>query len=90
MFAIVRMGCRQIVVSCTRKFWVSNVTLFKDRHVYSTPVHVVLRDSVQEARKRVSGSQLADSMQYLGYELLRIRLLETVWKVGWKGVNESR
>ena len=55
MFAIVRAGCRQIVVSCISKSWASKETLFIDRQVYSTPVHVVLEGSVQEARERMSG-----------------------------------
>src|SRR5215216_5567999 len=29
-------------------------------------------------------------MQDRGYELPRILILETVWKVGWRGVNEAR
>ena len=53
MFAIVRAGCRQIVVSCISKYWASEETLFMDRQVYSTPVHVVLEGSVQEARQRM-------------------------------------
>src|SRR5829696_8110897 len=54
MFAIVRAGCRQIVVSCVSKFWASEETLFLDRQVYSTHVHVVLEGSVQEARQKMS------------------------------------
>jgi hypothetical protein len=63
MFAIVRAGCRQIVVSCISKYWASEETLFIVRQVYSTPVHVVLEDSVQEARERMSGRQQTGAMQ---------------------------
>src|SRR5688572_29230640 len=63
MFATVRAGCRQIVVSCICKYWASKETLFIDRQVYSTPVHVVLEDSVQAARERMSGRQQTGSMQ---------------------------
>jgi hypothetical protein len=43
----------------------------KDPQVYPIYVHAVLGASVREAWKRVSGRQQADSMQYLGFELLR-------------------
>jgi hypothetical protein len=71
MSAIVPAGCRQIVVSCIREHCASEEALYKDPQVYPISVHVVLGASVREARKRVSGRQQADSMQYLGFELLR-------------------
>ena len=88
MFAIVRAGCRQIVVSCIGKYWASKETLFKDRQVYSTPVHVVLEGSVQEARERMSGRQQTGSMQDPASELLRIPLPETVRKDDMKRPRE--
>jgi hypothetical protein len=75
MFAIVRAGCRQIVVSCISKYWASKETLFIDRQVYSRPVHVVLEASVQEARERMSGRQQTGSMQDPANGLPRIPLL---------------
>src|SRR5919112_60150 len=77
MFAIVRAGCRQIVVSCISKSWASEETLFIDRQVYSTPVHVVLEGSVQAARERMACRQQTGSMQDPASELLRIPLLGT-------------
>jgi hypothetical protein len=74
MFAIVRAGCRQIVVSCISKYWAPEETLFIDRQDYSTPVHVVLEGSVQEARERVSGRQQTGSMQDPANGLRRIPL----------------
>jgi hypothetical protein len=74
MFAIVRAGCRQIVVSCKSKYWASKETLFIDRQVYSTPVHVVLEGSVQAARERMSGRQQIGSMQDPANGLPRIPL----------------
>jgi hypothetical protein len=50
-FAIVRAGCRQIVVSCIRKYCASKETLFRDRQVYSTPLHVVLGASCKKLGK---------------------------------------
>ena len=67
MFAIVRAGCRQIVVSCISKNWASEETLFIDRQVYSRLVHVVLEDSVQEVRERMSA----------GNRLVLCRILQT-------------
>ena len=78
MFTIVRAGCRQIVVSCISKYWASEETLFIDRQVYSTPVHVVLEGSVQEAREWVSGRQQTGSMQDPANGLPRIPLLRTL------------
>jgi hypothetical protein len=75
MFAIVRAGCRQIVVSCKSKYWASKETLFIDRQVYSTPVHVVLEGSVQAARERMSGRQQTASMQDAASEVRRTPLL---------------
>jgi hypothetical protein len=75
MFAIVRAGCRQIVVSCISKYWASEETLFIDRQVYSTPVHVVLEGSVQAARERMSGRQQTASMQDAASEVRRTPLL---------------
>ena len=74
MFAIVRAGCRQIVVSCKSKYWASKETLFIDRQVYSTPVHVVLESSVQEARESISSRQQTGSMQDPANGLPRILL----------------
>jgi hypothetical protein len=84
MFAIVRAGCRQIVVSCISKYWAPEETLFIDRQVYSTPVHVVLEGSVQEARERVSGRQQTGSMQDPVSEVLRIPLPRTLENKGKK------
>ena len=77
MFAIVRAGCRQIVVSCISKYRASKETLFIDRQVYSTPVHVVLEGSVQAARERMSGRQQIGSMQDPANGLPRIPLPRT-------------
>jgi hypothetical protein len=84
MFAIVRAGCRQIVVSCISKYWASEETLFIDRQVYSTPVHVVLEGSVQEARERMSDRQQTGSMQDTANELRRIHLPRTSVNKGMK------
>jgi hypothetical protein len=77
MFAIVRVDCRQIVVSFISKYWASKETLFIDRQVYSRPVHVVLEGSVQEARERMSGRQQTGSMQDPVSEVRRIPLPRT-------------
>jgi hypothetical protein len=77
MFAIVRAGCRQIVVSCISKYWASKETLFIDQQVYSTPVHVVLEGSVQEAQERMSCRQQTGSMQDPANGLPRMPLPRT-------------
>ena len=77
MFAIVRTGCRQIVVSCISKYRASMETLFIDRQAYSRLVHVVLEDSVQEVQERMSCRQQTGSMQDPAYGLLRIPLAGT-------------
>jgi hypothetical protein len=74
LFASVRAGCRQTVVSCIRKYCASKEVSFRDPHVYSTPVHVVLGASVQEARERESGRQQVGSMQAAEYGFRRISL----------------
>jgi hypothetical protein len=74
LFVIVRAGCRQTVVSCIRKYCASKEASFRDPHVYSTPVHVVLGASVQEARERESGKQQVGSMQAAEYGFPRIHL----------------
>jgi hypothetical protein len=63
MFAIVRTGCRQSVVSCIREHCASEEALYKDPQAYPTYVHVVLGASVREARERVPNRQQAGSMQ---------------------------
>jgi hypothetical protein len=78
MFAFVRMGCRQIVVSCIRKYRASAEILFRDSQIYSTPVHVVLRRSVQEARETLLGKQQSGSMQVLVFEFPRIHFSSTL------------
>jgi hypothetical protein len=60
----------------------SKVTLFKDQQGYSTPVHVVLRGSVQEARERMSGRQQTGSMQNPASGLPRISLPRTLVNSG--------
>ena len=77
MFTIVRISCRQIVVSCISKSWGSKGTLFIDRQVYSTPVHVVLEGSVKFARERMLGRQQSSPMQDFANGLPRIHLLGT-------------
>ena len=55
----------------------SKETLFTDRQVYSSTVHVVLEGSVQEVRERMSGRQQTGSMQDPASEVRRIPLLRT-------------
>jgi hypothetical protein len=74
MFTIVRAGCRQIVVSCIREHCASEALLYKDPQVYPTPVYVVLRASVREARERMPSKQQADSMQDAAYGFRRTPL----------------
>src|SRR5215208_143767 len=87
MFAIVRAGCRQIVVSCISKYRASKEALFMDRYVHSTPVHVVLEGSAQEARERMLGRQQTGSMQDPANGLRRISLPRTPVN---KGIRKGR
>jgi hypothetical protein len=68
MFAIVRPGCRQTVVSYIREHCASGALLYTNPQVYPTPVHVALGGSVRKAWERVSGRQQAGFMQDAVYE----------------------